>query len=97
LFCVVLCIVCFVSFYVLFVLCRSMYCLFCVVLRILCVHMCTVLLSLGGYPVAAKYIIYHNHILSHNFVLEISQQHVLSFRRWRWKNMADHVTKVSYY
>ena len=35
-FCVVLCIVCFVSFCVLFVLCRSVYCLFCVVLCIVC-------------------------------------------------------------
>jgi hypothetical protein len=36
LFCVVLSIVCFVLFYVLFVLCCSMYCLFCVVLCIVC-------------------------------------------------------------
>jgi hypothetical protein len=36
LFCVVLCIVCFVSFYVFFVLCRSTYCLFCVVVCIVC-------------------------------------------------------------
>jgi hypothetical protein len=35
-FCVVLRIVCFVLFYVLFVLCCSMYCLFCVVLCIVC-------------------------------------------------------------
>jgi len=35
-FCVVLCIFCFVLFYVLFVLCCSMYCLFCVVLCIVC-------------------------------------------------------------
>jgi hypothetical protein len=33
---VVLCTVCFVSFCVLFVLCRSVYCLFCVVLCIVC-------------------------------------------------------------
>ena len=38
-------------------LCCSMYFLFCVVLCIICVYMCTVLLQLGGYPVAAKYII----------------------------------------
>jgi hypothetical protein len=36
-----------------------MYCLFCVVLRIVCVYMCTVLLPPGGYPIAVKYIIYH--------------------------------------
>jgi hypothetical protein len=34
-----------------------MYCLFCVVLCIVCVYMCTVLLPLGGYPIAVKYII----------------------------------------
>jgi hypothetical protein len=34
--CVVLCIVCSVLFYVFFVLCRSVYCLFCVVLCIVC-------------------------------------------------------------
>jgi len=45
-FCVVLCI--FV-FYVLFV--------FCDVPCIVCVYMCTVLLSPGGYPIAVKYII----------------------------------------
>ena len=39
-------------------LCCSMYCLFCVVLRIVCVYMCTVLLPPGGYPIAVnKYII----------------------------------------
>jgi magnesium-transporting ATPase (P-type) len=49
-------------------LCCSMYCLFCVVLRIVCfvtfpcivcVYMCTEQLPPGGYPVAVKYIIYH--------------------------------------
>jgi len=34
-----------------------MYCLFCVVLCIVCVYMCTVLLPVGGYPIAVKYII----------------------------------------
>ena len=48
-FCVVLCI--FVLFFVLFVLCRSLYCL--------CVYMCTVLLPPAGYPIAVKYISYH--------------------------------------
>jgi hypothetical protein len=42
-----------VLFYILFVLCRSLYCL--------CVYMCTELLPPGGYPIAVKYIIYHNH------------------------------------
>jgi len=37
-----------------------MYCLFCVVLFIVCVYMCTVLLPPGGYPFPVnKYIIYH--------------------------------------
>jgi len=31
-----------------------MYCLFCVVLCIVCVYMCTVLLPLGGYPIAVN-------------------------------------------
>jgi hypothetical protein len=40
-------------FYVLFVLCRSLYCL--------CVYIYTELLPPAGYPVAVKYIIsYHN-------------------------------------
>jgi len=41
-----------VLFYVLFVLCRSRYCL--------SVYMCIVLLPPGGYPVAIKYIISKN-------------------------------------
>jgi len=42
----------FVLFYVLFVLCCSVYCL--------CVLMCTVLLPLGGHPIAVnKFIMYH--------------------------------------
>jgi len=36
-----------------------MYCLFCVVLCVVCVYMCTELLPPGGYPIAVKYIIYH--------------------------------------
>jgi len=34
-----------------------MYCLFCVVLCIVCVYMCTELLPSGDYPIAVKYII----------------------------------------
>jgi len=34
-----------------------MYCLFCVVLCIICVYMCTELLPLGSYQIAVKYII----------------------------------------
>jgi len=34
-----------------------MYCLFCVVLCIVCVYICTELLPPGGYPISAKYII----------------------------------------
>jgi hypothetical protein len=40
-------------------LCCSMYCLFCVVLRTVCMYMCTVLLPPGGYPMAVKYIVSH--------------------------------------
>ena len=37
-----------------------MYCLFCVILCIVCMYMCTELLPPGGYPIAVKYIIsYH--------------------------------------
>jgi magnesium-transporting ATPase (P-type) len=40
--------------------CIVLYCLFCVVLFIVCMYMCTVLLSTGGYTIAFKYIIsYH--------------------------------------
>jgi hypothetical protein len=35
-----------------------MYCLFCVVLCIVCVYMCTELPPPGGYPIAVKYTIY---------------------------------------
>jgi len=35
-----------------------MYYLFCVVLRIVCVYMCTVLLPPGGYPIAFNKYIY---------------------------------------
>jgi len=42
-----------------------MYCLFCVVLYIVCVYMCTELLPPGGYPIAVKYISYE-HIIQHN-------------------------------
>ena len=35
-----------------------MYCLFCVVLSIVCVYVCTVLLPPGGYPIAVKHIYY---------------------------------------
>jgi hypothetical protein len=38
-------------------LCCSLYCLFYVVLCIVCVYMCTVLLPPGGYPITVKYII----------------------------------------
>jgi len=48
-----------VLFYVF--LCCSMYCLFSVVLCIVCVYMCTVLLPPGGYPIAVKYILYYSH------------------------------------
>jgi len=53
-FCVVLCMVCFVSF-------SALYWLFCDVLCIVCVYMCIELLPPGGYPIAVKYIIpYHS-------------------------------------
>ena len=43
-----------------------MYCLFCVVLCIVCVYMCTELLPPGGYPVAVKYIISYKNFISYN-------------------------------
>jgi len=53
-FVVVLCIVCFVSFCVLFVLCCSVYCLFCVVLCIVCfVSFCVLFVC--------KCALYHSH------------------------------------
>jgi hypothetical protein len=43
-----------------------MYCLFWVVLCIVCVYMCTVLLPPGGYTIAVnRYIIYHEEALAH--------------------------------
>jgi hypothetical protein len=47
-----------VLFYVLFVLCRSVYCL--------CVYMCTVVLPSGGYPIAVEQI-YYNEFLCFSF------------------------------
>jgi hypothetical protein len=44
----------FVSFYVLFVLCCSEYCLFCVILCIVCVEMCTILLPPSGNWIAVN-------------------------------------------
>jgi len=38
-----------------------MYCLFCVVLYIVCVFVCTEVLPPGGYPIAVKYIISYVH------------------------------------
>jgi len=38
-----------------------MYCLFCVVLRIVCVIMCAEQLPRGGYPITVKYIISYNY------------------------------------
>jgi hypothetical protein len=67
-----------------------MYCLFCVVLCIICVYMCTELLPLGGYPIAVKYIIsyisyitYHiPYIISYHIIYIISYHiiyHVISY------------------
>jgi len=44
-----------------------MYCLFGVVLCIVCVYMCTVLLPPGGYTIAVKYIISYQ-VFVHCFV-----------------------------
>jgi len=47
-----------------------MYCLFCVVLCIVCVYTCTELLPPGGYPIAVKYIIsicFDTKVLSQEF------------------------------
>jgi len=63
-------------------LCCSGYCLFCVVLRIVCVYMCTVLLPPGGYPIAVyKYIIsykLHIYVIHFFFKLEITYIYELS-------------------
>jgi hypothetical protein len=59
----------FVFFYVF--LCCSMYCLFWVVLSIVCVYMCTELLPPGGYPIAVKYILYISYIIYRNIYLII--------------------------
>jgi len=66
----------FVSFYVF--LCCSMYCLFCVVLCIVFVHMCTVLLPPGGYPIAVKYIISYRIIYNiyHIIIYRIISYHI---------------------
>jgi len=57
-----------------------MYCLFCVVLCIVCVYMCTELLPRGGYPIAVKYIIsYHiisYHIISYHIISYIISYHI---------------------
>ena len=55
-----------------------MYCLFCVVLWIVCVYMCTELLPLGGYPIAVKYIISYRIISYH--IISISCLSVLGMR-----------------
>jgi hypothetical protein len=65
-----------------------MYCLFWVVLCIVCVYMCTVLLLSGGYPIAVKYIIYHimsyhirsyHHIVSYHISYHIIIYHTISY------------------
>jgi len=50
-----------------------MYCLFCVVLYIVCVYMCTVTLPPGGYPIAGKYIISYHIILERKQVYPVMQ------------------------
>jgi len=70
--------------------------LFCVVLCIVCVYMCTVLLPLGGYPIAVnKYIISSYHIISYHIIsyhiihtCEVTNQNTDSYylsvlRQWR--------------
>jgi hypothetical protein len=53
-------------------LCSSMYCLFCVVLCIVCVWTCTVLLPSGGYPTAVNKHIYH--IISYHWFNKLTTQ-----------------------
>jgi hypothetical protein len=76
----------FLLFYVF--LCCSVYCLFCVVLWIICVYMCTVLLTPGGYPIAVKYII-SNH---NNFCHAVSERNHL---HKNWKILHDGRLKSS--
>jgi hypothetical protein len=73
-------------------LCCSIYCLFCVVLSIVCVYMCTVLPPPGGYPIAVnKCIIYHiiyntiyhiiiSYIITYHISHQIVSYHVISYR-----------------
>jgi len=80
-----------------------MYCLFCVVLCIVCVHMCAVLLPPGGYPVAVKYIIISYRIsyyiichgMSYHIIYSIS--HVISYHIYHILYIISsyHIIKVS--
>ena len=65
-------------------LCCSMYCLFSVVLCIVCVYMCTVLLPPGGYPIAVKYIISARHNSGPYFSVGSVNQHtyLTQLRDW---------------
>jgi hypothetical protein len=53
-----------------------MYCLFCVILCIVCVQMCTVLHTLGVYPTAVnKYI---SHIISYEMLKRVVKWKIIS-------------------
>jgi len=54
-----------------------MYCLFCVVLCIVCVYMSTVLLPPGGYPIAVKYII--SYIIWYDMIYHIISHRIISY------------------
>jgi len=56
-----------------------MYCLFCVVLYIVCVYMCAELLPPSGYPIAVKYIISYIiscHVMSYIILYHIILYHI---------------------
>jgi len=90
-FWVVLCI--FVLFYVLFVLCRSLY--------FLCVCMCTELLPPGGYPIAVKYHIipYLSYNISYhiNYIISYSIHHIISYHTILYHIIYDSVSYIISY
>jgi len=68
-----------------------MYCWFCVVLCIVCVYMCTELLSPGGYPIAVKYIISYHSVIPRlkplNSTAGMHRRHIFccTKRQWNWR------------
>ena len=85
----------FVFLYVLFVLCRSLYCLYVNVY-------CSLLLPLGGHPIAVKYIIsyiiYHivsYHIISYHIIYHIISYHIISYHIISYHIISYHIIECS--